>query len=182
MNIRLNFNKVKLLEANLLIVYGIRNKLNKIIYISTGNINNLINFLSISLFLLKYEIAHIAKPINWHKNKGAKVIQNVASLKALIKLKLYINILFFFNTIKRYLSFLFLFFIFSHNNNKFKMKSLHIASLLFLLVSIFLIVLGAVTLSVKNSIITEKHTSNTLIIIGSIIFFLTLVVNILLKL
>jgi hypothetical protein len=62
------------------------------------------------------------------------------------------------------------------------MKSLHIASLLFLLVSIFLIVLGAVTLSVKNSIITEKHTSNTLIIIGSIIFFLTLVVNILLKL
>ena len=62
------------------------------------------------------------------------------------------------------------------------MKRLHIASLLFLLVSIFLIVLGAVTLSVKNSIITEKHTSNTLIIIGSIIFFLTLVVNILLKL
>jgi len=62
------------------------------------------------------------------------------------------------------------------------MKRLHIASLLFLLVSIFLIVLGAVTLSVKNSIITEKHISNTLIIIGSIIFFLTLVVNILLKL
>ncbi len=62
------------------------------------------------------------------------------------------------------------------------MKPLHITSLLFLLVSICLIVLGAVTVSVKNNLIKEKETSNTLIIIGSIIFFITLIINILLKL
>jgi hypothetical protein len=74
------------------------------------------------------------------------------------------------------------FLFFSYYNNKFKMKSSNIVSLVFLLTSIFSIVLGAVTLSVKNSIITEKHTSNTLIIIGSILFFLTLITTILLKL